>query len=194
MDRILIVSSADNSDVLYKELLSSYANSQIVISKDANEARRRHLNQAFDLILINTPLKDEFGHDLAAMLSRKSSAGLILLVKSDLYDQISDRVEDYGVAVVAKPINKQQFYQALRIVAATRNRLIDLQNENIKLQHKIEDMRMVDRAKFALIKYLNFSEPQAHRYIEKHAMDMRISKREVAENIIKTYDTWRDSN
>jgi len=194
MDRILIVSSAGSSDVLYKELLSSYAHSQIDIVKDGSEARRRHLNQTFDLILINTPLKDEFGHDLATMLSQKSSAGLILMVKNELYDQISDRVENQGVAVVPKPINKQQFYQALKIVIATHHRLVNLQNENVKLQHKIEDMRIIDRAKFALIKYLNFSESQAHRYIEKHAMDMRISKREVAENIIKTYDTWRDSN
>lgn len=192
MERILVVSSAENSQVLCKELLSSYSSAQIVNVNDGSEARRTTLSQSFDLILINAPLKDEFGHDLAAMLSQRSTAGIILLVKNDLCDQISERVEDYGVVCVSKPISKSYFYQALKIVTATSKRLVDLQNENIRLQHKIEDMRMVDRAKYALIKYLNFSEPQAHRYIEKHAMDMRISRREVAENIIKTYDTWRD--
>ena len=192
MERILVVSNAENSQVLCKELLSSYTNAQITTIHDGNEARRTILSQSFDLILINTPLKDEFGHELAAMFSQKTTAGIILLVKNELCDQMAERVEDYGIVCVSKPISKTYFYQALKIVTATSKRLVDLQNENLRLQHKIEDMRMVDRAKYALIKYLNFSEPQAHRYIEKHAMDMRLSRREVAENIIKTYDTWRD--
>jgi response regulator NasT len=193
MERILVVSSAENSQILCRELLSSFQ-AQIVTIGDGSEARRTILTQSFDLIIINAPLKDEFGHELAAMFSQKTTAGIILLVKSELSDQISERVEDYGVVCVPKPISKAFFYQAVKIVSATSKRLVDLQNENIRLQHKIEDMRMVDRAKYALIKYLNFSESQAHRYIEKHAMDMRISRREVAENIIKTYDTWRDPN
>ena len=45
---------------------------------------------------------------------------------------------------------------------------------------------MVDRAKCALIQYLGFTEPQAHRYIEKQAMDLRQTRREVAESILKS--------
>ena len=48
---------------------------------------------------------------------------------------------------------------------------------------------MVDRAKCAMIQYLNMTEPQAHRYIEKQAMDLRITKKEVARGILETYDT-----
>ena len=53
---------------------------------------------------------------------------------------------------------------------------------------KIEDIRIVDRAKCLLISYLGMSEPQAHKYIEQQAMDKRITKRECADRIIKTYD------
>ena len=48
---------------------------------------------------------------------------------------------------------------------------------------------MVDRAKCALIQYLHMSEPDAHRYIEKQAMDLRITRQEVAEEILKTYES-----
>ncbi len=53
---------------------------------------------------------------------------------------------------------------------------------------KMDEIRLVNRAKWALISNLGMDEPQAHRYIEKHAMDMRICKREASETIIKTYE------
>ena len=49
-------------------------------------------------------------------------------------------------------------------------------------------MGLIDRAKCVLIQVLGMTEPQAHRYIEKQAMDMRVSKRQVAEELLKTYE------
>ncbi|MFA6841361.1 MAG: ANTAR domain-containing protein, partial [Sphaerochaetaceae bacterium] len=72
-----------------------------------------------------------------------------------------------------------------------RRRLVSLRSENSKLQRKIEEIKLVDRAKWALIQYLHMNEQQAHRYIEKQAMDLRQSRRDVAERIIKTYEQGR---
>ena len=52
----------------------------------------------------------------------------------------------------------------------------------------MEEIRLVNRAKWLLIDELKMSEPDTHRYIEKQAMDLCVSKREVAEEIIKTYE------
>ena len=46
----------------------------------------------------------------------------------------------------------------------------------------------MDRAKCVLIQYLNMTETQAHRYIEKQAMDLRTTRRQIAEGILKTYE------
>ena len=54
-------------------------------------------------------------------------------------------------------------------------------------EEKMEEIRIVNRAKWLLISELKMDEPQAHRYIEKQAMDRCISKKEVAEEIIRTY-------
>ena len=51
----------------------------------------------------------------------------------------------------------------------------------------MEEIRIVNRAKWLLIGELKLDEPEAHRYIEKQAMDRCVSKRVVAEEIIKTY-------
>ena len=62
------------------------------------------------------------------------------------------------------------------------------ENENTRLQKQIDDIRLVDRAKCVLIQYSDFTEQQAHRYIEKKAMDQRVSRREVAEDILRIYE------
>ena len=97
-------------------------------------------------------------------------------------------MEDLGVIVIAKPLRKQIFYQSLKFINASRKRLLGLQNENIKLHKRLEEMRTINRAKFALMQYLNFTETQAHRYLEKQAMDMRCTKLEVALSVLKTYE------
>ena len=63
-----------------------------------------------------------------------------------------------------------------------------ISQENQRLQIKLIDLRIVNRAKYALIQYLGMTEEQAHKYIEQQAMNQRISKRKAAENIIKTYE------
>lgn len=188
MEKALIVSSNGKSGELLLELLKP----QIVtlsLSLSGSEARRCLIDNSYDLIVVNTPLKDEFGHELALQAAGSSTAGILLLVKAEMADEISAKVEDYGVFVISKPISRAFFYQSLKLVEASRRRLLELKSENITLQKKIEEIRLVDRAKCVLIQYLKLSEPQAHRYIEKQAMDMRQTRREIAEQILKTYES-----
>ena len=67
-------------------------------------------------------------------------------------------------------------------------RIRSIQNENIRLQRKIDDTRLINRAKGILIEYLSMTEPQAHKYLERQAMDLRISKTEVAKRLLSTYE------
>ena len=59
---------------------------------------------------------------------------------------------------------------------------------NTKNIETTDELSLINRAKLALMLYLNMSEPMAHRYIEKRAMDMRLTKKEIAKNILKTYE------
>ncbi len=191
MESILLVSSSVKVAALLTELLQAQysAACQIVSATSGGEARRLLSQRDYDLILVNTPLQDELGHDVAITAAQHTCAGVMLLVKSEMEDEISGKVEDYGVMVVGKPISRQLFYQALKMLSVSHRRLAGLRHENLQLQNKIEEIRLVDRAKCVLIQYLNMTEPQAHRYIEKQAMDMRCTKVEVAQGILRTYES-----
>ncbi len=188
METILVVSSNEKVNSLIVELLKTQYFSNITAVKSGSEARRTLIDNVFDIIIINTPLIDEFGSELAINVITSTISSIILIVKSEMADEIANKVENYGVFVVPKPISKQFFFQCLKFISTSRKRILGLKNENIKLQQKIEEIRLIDRAKCVLIQYLNFTESQAHRYIEKQAMDMRITKKEIAEGILKTYE------
>lgn len=66
-------------------------------------------------------------------------------------------------------------------------RLRRYEKNTLTIEEKMEEIRLVNRAKWLLIRELHMDEPQAHRYIEKQAMDRCVSKRTIAEEIVKTY-------
>ena len=79
-------------------------------------------------------------------------------------------------------------YNAVKLLSVYAARLKKLEQKNRTMQEKMTDIRTINRAKWLLIENLNMSENDAHRYIEKQAMDTRSTRREVAEGIIRTYD------
>ena len=140
----------------------------------------------YDVTIINTPLPDEFGHELALHCSENSS-GTILLVKNEIFDEVCMRVEDFGVFTLSKPLSRQLFHQSLKLLIAQKGRIGNLERENRKLMQKLQEQVVISRAKCVLIEVLNMTGPEAHRYIEKQAMDMRTTKAGVAEDILRTY-------
>jgi response regulator NasT len=91
--------------------------------------------------------------------------------------------------MIPKPLKRSVFFQTLQCIRIQRAKLEKLQEEKGNLDRQIRDAKLLNRAKLLLMQVLKLSEPQAHHYIEKQAMDLRISKREVAEGIINTYET-----
>ncbi len=169
-------------------MLKSGSFSRIVTSQSGSEARRYLLESEYDLVIIDSPLLDEMGDDFALHASEHYDCGVILIVPNDNLADIDYTVEDEGVFVIPKPVSPEFFYQSVKLLNASRRRLVKLLDENRRLQRKLEELRMVDRAKCVLIQVLKMTESQAHRYIEKQAMDLRLPRISVAENILKTYE------
>ena len=184
---VLLVTASDNFVNSVMPLLPVTDYWPVTTVRSVSEARRRIVETDFDIVLINAPLPDDFGMRLAIDICTNSGAGVLLMVKSDLFNDIYAKVVSYGVITLSKPTNLQMVAQNLRILCATRERMRQMQARQATVEEKIEEIRLVNRAKWLLIECLSMTEPEAHRYIEKQSMDARISKREVAENIIKTY-------
>lgn len=188
MDSALLVSSSDKGRKMLLELMNGSQPMKLATASSGSEARRLAAEMEYQLIIVNAPLSDEYGDGLSATLSMDTSAGILLIVRAENADEVAEKVEDMGVMVLGKPVGRAMFYQALKMVTAARRRVLGLKSENLQLQKKIDEIRMVDRAKCALIQYLSMTEQQAHRYIEKQAMDTRSTRKEIALRILAMYE------
>lgn len=187
-DSILLVASTEKGIALLQTLVPKERFPIIQLCHNGAETRRAMLQQSYSMALINTPLSDESGLDLALELTQSSITGVLLLVKADLAESVAFRMEERGVLVVAKPVVRQLFEQALRFAMVAHHRMLQLQAEKDRLEKKLAEQRLIDRAKCVLIQYLNMTEEQAHRHIEKQAMDTRQTKAIVARTILSTYE------
>ncbi|MBO7356632.1 MAG: ANTAR domain-containing protein, partial [Lachnospiraceae bacterium] len=89
--------------------------------------------------------------------------------------------------VVMRPLEEDRIGELIGVMCSFRERLKKVRKKTMSLEDKMEEIRLVNRAKWALIKACHMTEEDAHRYIQKQAMDMCLSKKETAENILKTY-------
>lgn len=181
---VLLVSASEKFNSTLRGLLPAGEFWPLDCASGAAQARRKLLETSYDLVIINAPLPDDFGVRLALELCAETGAGVLLFVKAALYDEACTKVTEYGVLTVSKPAPLQLVRQSLRVLCATRERLRRMEERQATVEEKIEEIRLVNRAKWLLIERRGMTEAEAHRYIEKEAMDRRISRRELALELI----------
>ena len=100
---VLIVSASEKLDTPLRALLPGSEYYPVQSAGSVGEARRMLLGGNYDLVLIHTPLKDDFGTQLAIDVCLDSAAGALLFVKAELYDGVNARVMEYGVMTLSMP-------------------------------------------------------------------------------------------
>ncbi|MCL2169135.1 MAG: ANTAR domain-containing protein [Defluviitaleaceae bacterium] len=188
MYNTLIVTSSQNSIDFFSKMLTAADVSSIDICQNGGDARRLLLERPFDIVVINAPLADETGESLARHIAAKGQTQVILAVAGEHFEALSASCEDAGVLTIAHPIDREIFWRTLKLACAAHARFAKLSAQDDKLKQKVADIKLNDRAKWLLMSYLGMTEHEAHRHIEKQAMDKRLTKRAVAEGIINTYE------
>ena len=184
---ILIVSATDSFTSAFADLFPESRYHPVITVTSVSAAKRILNEKAFDFVIINAPLPDDTGTRFAIDTCTAGETAVLLLVKSDLHAGIHDKVAEYGVFTLPKPTSRQTMIHALNWLESARERLRQFEKKTITIEEKMAEIRLVNRAKWLLISELHMNEPDAHRYIEKQAMDRCTSKKYIAEEIIKTY-------
>lgn len=184
---MLVVSAAENFNSVLKTLLPENKFSPVQIVTSVNAAKRAVAERDYDFILINSPLPDEQGTRFAIDTCASTSTVVLILVKTEIHGDVYDKVAEHGVFTLPKPTSKASLAQALSWMGSARERLRKTEKKTLSIEEKMKEIRLVNHAKWLLISEIKMSEPDAHRYIEKQAMDRCVSRGEIAEEIIKTY-------
>ena len=176
--RVLAVSGGERSLASIESLIKEAGGVPYPALSGA-QARQR------DEVVINYPLSDESGIELARMIQNETSIQVVMLIRSEDMVMIGDELQKAGVITVEKPIIRPVFIQALHLALSIRQRLMLADARIKRLERRIEDMRLESKAKCLLSLRRGMSEEQGHREIEKMAMDMRITLRQAAAMILR---------
>ena len=185
--KALIAALSEKSRSAIAETVTLCGNYEIEFALSYSEALQKITEHAFDLVVINGDSSDRAKKTALTAAARKDG-GVILIESGVGFEKTVMQVAPKGVIVIAKPLAKASLLAAVQSVYAMNMRIVGLKEENRDLNKKLEDLKIIDRAKIALIERLGYTESEAHKYIEKQAMNLRVSKREVAVSILKTYE------
>ena len=184
---VLVVSAAENFNTALSALLPETKYSPIHIVSNISAAKRTLAERTFDFVIINSPLPDDVGTRFAIDTGTHKETVVLFMVRAELYDETYDKVAEHGVFVLSKPTSKPIMTTALGWLTSARERIRVQETKTHSLEDKMAEIKIVNRAKLLLISELQMDESQAHRYIEKQAMDRCVTRKIVAEEIIKTY-------
>ncbi len=156
----------------------------LTTTSDFNEARRLATERSFNIIIADSG--DGFDTDFAINVADSYST-ILLLVPNEHFDEISYRVEGYGILTITKPFEPFYFYNMVKIAIAVQYKVQVLSSQTTKLKVKMEEIKLVNRAKMLLMQNMSMTEQEAHRFIEKDAMDRSMKRTAIADEIIKRY-------
>ncbi len=184
---VLVVSANQKLCDVLTPMLPSSEYYPVCFVKNIAAARRELLVRHYDFIIICAPLPDDFGTRFAIDCCARPDSVVLMLLRADSYEEVNARVTPHGVFTLPVPTAAQTLKQGLKWMAASRERLRKLETKASTLEERMEEIRLVNRAKWLLIEQLKMTEAEAHHHIEKQAMDRCLSKKEIALGIIKTY-------
>ena len=113
---------------------------------------------------------------------------VIVLVPADVYDRAVYRTRGAGVFVLARPVRGQILVQSANLLLTSHRRIAELRADNDRLSRRMEELGLITRAKCLLIEKKGMTEETAHRYLETEAMNHSLTKREVAQQVLRELD------
>ncbi|MBP5431176.1 ANTAR domain-containing protein [Ruminococcus sp.] len=177
MEKVLVISSNKNaSEALINFLRDSFRCTPKLVESAYQAKTYLDVEPSVELTIINSPLMDESGFELAEYIIEKTAANCIFMIKEEHAEKINDNAEKSGIIVIGKPFSRTLLYQLVKTIDIAVNRSLKLYRENLRLEEKIAEIQAVDKAKFMLMQYKGMTEEEAHSYLEQYAMNKRKKK------------------
>ncbi|MBE5783620.1 MAG: ANTAR domain-containing protein [Clostridiales bacterium] len=185
--RLLIAAAQESAALRIRQELAVLPE-YVCCASSALAAKEELEKETFSAVLILLPLSGE-GLRLALSTARDTDSAVIVAGKADELDQTDqEKLAQAGVLFLSRPLSRERLAMALECAKCMHHRLQYIRREDARLKIKMREMQAVGRAKELLMKTLGMTEPQAHHFIEKQAMDARQTKAEVAMRILRTYE------
>jgi AmiR/NasT family two-component response regulator len=137
-----------------------------------------------DLVILDIKMPIMEGLAAAEKIAAARLAPVVILTAFSQRDLVERARAAGAMAYLVKPFQKSDLVPAIEIAASRFSEMTALESEVATLTDRLETRKLVERAKGALMTTYSMTEPQAFRWIQRTAMDHRMTMRDVAERII----------
>ncbi|MGA8845747.1 MAG: response regulator [Nocardioides sp.] len=137
-----------------------------------------------DLVILDVKMPVLDGIAAAEAIASQRIAPVVMLTAFSQRDLVERAREAGAMAYLVKPFTESDLVPAIEMAVSRFSELTQLESEVHDLQERLVTRTAVDRAKGILQEKLDLSEPEAFRWIQKTAMDLRLSMREVSEGVL----------
>jgi len=137
-----------------------------------------------DLVVLDVKMPKMDGIAAARIISDERIAPVVMLTAFSQRDLVEQANDAGAMAYVVKPFDASDVVPAIEIAMARYAQIRAVEDEVADLSDRLESRKIIDQAKGLLQESVGMTEPEAFRWIQKTAMDLRKSMREVAEGVI----------
>ena len=166
------------------ELLTEEGFEVVGQAADGEEAVKLARELEPDLIIMDVKMPGMDGITAAEIIGEERIAPILMLTAFS-QSELVERARDAGVmGYLVKPFGANEVVPAIEVAIGRFAELRAIEEELANLEDRFESRKIIDQAKGMLQEGLGLTEPEAFRWIQKTAMDLRKSMREVAEGVI----------
>ncbi|VEP41477.1 putative transcriptional regulatory protein pdtaR [Tessaracoccus lapidicaptus] len=166
------------------ELLTEEGYEVVGEAGDGEEAVKLARELEPDLVIMDVKMPKMDGITAAEIIAEERIAPIVMLTAFSQRDLV-ERARDAGaMAYVVKPFGASDVIPAIEIAMGRFQELKAIEDELVSLEERLESRKIIDQAKGILQQDLGLTEPEAFRWIQKTAMDLRKSMRDVAVGVI----------
>jgi AmiR/NasT family two-component response regulator len=167
------------------EMLAEEGYDVVAAVEDGEQAIAKTEQLRPDLVILDVKMPRLDGIAAAERIASQRIAPVVMLTAFSQRDLV-ERARDAGaMAYLVKPFGKSDLLPAIEMAVSRFAELQMLEAEVADLTDRLETRKVVDKAKGVLQQKLGLSEPDAFRWIQKTAMDLRLSMREVADGVVE---------
>ena len=167
------------------EMLAEEGYDVIAAVEDGEQAVVRTEELRPDLVILDVKMPRLDGIAAAQRIASQRIAPVVMLTAFSQRDLVESARDAGAMAYLVKPFGKSDLLPAIEMAVSRFAELQQLEAEVADLSERLETRKLVDRAKGVLQEKLGLSEPDAFRWIQKTAMDLRLSMREVADGVVE---------
>ncbi|MBV9126035.1 MAG: response regulator [Planctomycetes bacterium] len=190
--RIAVADHEPDTRLFLQELLSQLGHAAVAVAESGRQlAEQCHATRP-DLVITDIHLPDMDGVAAGALVNRERPVPVILITGNGDFDLLASAGGGPIMACLTKPVKPVDLQAAITLGLRHFEHFQQLRKENADLRRTLEDRKIIERAKGAIMKRLRVDEEEAFRKLRKAASDQNRKLVEMAQVLLKAEETFQE--